>query len=158
MIVVAILGIIGAMAAPSLGPNQSAQLVAAARLIAADLEYAQTCSMARRGEDLTGVLFYGDGSGYRLGNVIDDVATPMINPANRLAYEVTFGEGRADGLERITISSTDLNDEDHLAFDVFGGVDQASTDDVVITLAAGDMRLDITVTAENGQITIGDFD
>lgn len=157
LIVVSIVGIIAAIVGPRIGQTATHTLPSAARLLAADLQYAQLQSIQRAGDDLAGVLFFDDGSGYRLGFIDDDITAPMPEPSSHQDFEVRFGQGRAASLDGITISATSLNDETYLTFNVFGGLEQASSDNATITLSAQGMSVTITIDPTNGHIQISDL-
>lgn len=153
MMVVMILLIAGALAAPRLGNIHVTRLSEAAKLLAADLAYAQTESMAHA-DDPRLVIFDTAAHAYRIAPT-SDPDTPITNPVGGLPYLTTLGQGRAKQLQGVTIQSYSLDGDDRIAFGIYGQIDQAT--DATVTLAAADKTITVTINAISGEATIGNI-
>ena len=152
MMVVMILLIAGALAAPRLGDSNVTRLSEAAKLLAADLAYAQSESMAHA-DDPRLVVFDTTAHAYRIAPT-SEPDTPITNPVGGLPYVTTFGQGRARQLQGVTIQGHSLDGDDRVAFGIYGQLDQAT--DATVTLAAGGKTVTVTINAISGEATIGD--
>jgi hypothetical protein len=150
VIVVAILGIIAAMAVPMMGQSESARLRAAADLLIADLGYAQVESIAH-GDDLRRVVFDVPNHRYFIA-AASDPTNPIHNPATRTPYLTRFGDGRAAELSGVTFHSISVGGDSSLGFGLYGQLDQTSV--AAITLACGDRRLLLSVDPISGEVSV----
>lgn len=150
VIVVAILGILAAMALPMMGQTESARLRAAADLLIADLGYAQIESIAH-GDDLRAVVFDQALNRYYLA-AMSDLDTPIQNPATRLPYVASFGEGRAAELRGVTLQSVSVGGDNVLGFGLYGQLDQPGM--AAVTLACGQRRLVLSIDPISGEVTV----
>ncbi len=147
MIVVALLAIIALMALPTSGSNDSTRLRAAAKLLIADIEYAQVASLGD-GVDPCVLVLDADRRGYSLARAADP-DTPMIDPATNRPYSVRFGEGRGQALHGVHIEDSDFGGGTQLPFTPLGTPD---TDvDPRIILRAGDQRIELTIDTGTGE-------
>jgi len=150
LIVVVIAGIIAAMALPMMAGTDSTRLAAAARLLIADLGFAQIESIAH-GDDPCVVVFDTATNSYRITSS-SDTATAITNPADNRPYVTQFGQGRAAEMNGVTIEAYSLGGDDQLGFGIYGQPDQTSP--ATITLAAGTSTLTITVDPGDGEATV----
>jgi len=150
IIVVAILGIMAAMAVPMLGQSDGTRLRAAADLLIADLGYAQIESIAH-GDDLRCVVFDAAQDRYYLA-ATSDPDTPIENPASRLPYVTRFGEGRAAELEGVRFQNVSVGGDDTLGFGLYGQLDQSSA--AAITLSCGSSRLLLQIEPVSGEVSV----
>lgn len=155
MLVVAILGVIGAIALPMFTGTTQSKLTAAARVLAADLEAARAESIAH-GEDLR-YLVINSTTAWHIAPA-SDTTTPINHPTTGQPYTRTLGTSDLKQLEGVTIAAYDLDtasetDDDKLGFGLYGQLDQ--TTDATITLTAGDSSITLTIDAETGEVTIG---
>ncbi len=148
--VVMILGIVGALAAPMFSSTDSDQLKAAARLIAADLAFAQIESISH-GDDLCVAVFDATDHKYHLAKA-SDTTIPIKNPADQKDYVVEFGKGRAGTLSGVQIHAHSFDDDDELSFGLYGQLDE--TLDQSITLTKNGLYLKIWVDANSGEVEI----
>ncbi|MBC7834375.1 MAG: hypothetical protein H7Y88_04650 [Phycisphaerales bacterium] len=121
IIVIAVLGIAGAMVIPSMGQTGVLRVQAAVRTIVADITYAQSDAVAFQQRRC--VLFDVATSSYRLVSVPGDTIDPDINtlydPTSRTGlYEVSFEDNKF-GDARIT--EVNFDDDSALVFDAMGG-------------------------------------
>lgn len=156
MIVVAVLGIIGALAVPMFSATDATRLTSAASVLAADIDAARAESIAH-GEDTRVIVFDNDGLTWHLA-AASDTTTPINHPTTGQPYRRTLGQGALQQLLGVTIDSYDLDtasetNDNQLGFGIYGQTDQA--DDATITLAAGERRLTLTINASTGEVTIG---
>lgn len=158
MIVVAVLGIIGAVALPMFAGNDATRLRSAANVLAADLDAARAESIAH-GEDLRFVVFDADGVTWHIAPA-SDTTTPINHTDSGLPYTRTLGEKELKQLLGVTITAYSLDtasetNDDKLGFGLYGQTDQAS--DATITLSSGGSNLNLTINATTGEVTIGDI-
>lgn len=151
MITLAVLGIVLLAVLPSTRPEEHVKLVGVASMLAADVEYAQSATLADPGEP-TVVVFRADGTGYRLASA-SDPATAIDRPGDDDPWEVTFGEGELRPFGGVTIRATDI-EGDVLEFDGFGRLTQELDGVVRVSGAAGGLR--VTVRADTGTVAIGE--
>lgn len=159
LIVVAVLGIIGAMAVPMFSATDVTRLTSAASVLAADLDAARAESIAHS-EDQRYVVFDNDHRTWYLA-ASSDTATPIDHHDSGMPYSRTLGTGDLQQLLGVTIDHYDLDttsetSDNKLGFGIYGQTDQS--DDATITLASGDRRLTLTVNATTGEVMIGQVD
>lgn len=151
MIVVAIVAIAAALVVPRFGDSSVTRLRAAAKLVAADMAFAQVGSIAHA-DDLRVVVFHADGGGYFIA-AASDPAMPITNPVGNVPYRVTFGQGRAQALAGVVITATGVGGDDQLQFGAYGQLDQPAA--ATVTLTAGAASLTVTLDPVSGEATIG---
>ncbi len=156
ILVVLVIGVIAGLAAPMAGQNNTTRLREAAKLLVADLAFAQNESITH-GDDLRLLVFDTDDHSYYLA-AASDPETPLINPVTRRPYVTRFGEGRAAQLQGVTIQALSMDGDsgatdDRVGYGIYGQIDQAA--DATITLASGGSTITITIQASTGETTIG---
>lgn len=154
MIVITVMGIIGALAAPMLRPNHATKLRAAASILASDLDACRAESVAH-GEDPRLIVFDTDNHTYHLAPT-SDPATPITHPTLGGDYTVTFGTADTAQLDGVTIQSVSVGGDDQLGFELYGQLDQPT--DATITLASGTTTITLTLDAPTGEVTIGELE
>lgn len=152
MIVLLIISIAASLVVPKLGEDAGTKLAEAARLLTADLGAAQIDSITH-GDAPRIVVFDTDNHTYRIATVADP-DTPVNNPIGNVPYTVTFGSGRARGLDGVTFSALTVGGDDQLGFGIYGQLDQA--EDAVITLACDGSTITVTVQSSTGDVTISE--
>jgi len=155
ILVVLILSVMGALAAPMFGNTDSTRLNAAARLLAADIAFAQNESISHA-DDSRLLIFDADANSYTIA-AASDPDTPIVNPVGGKPYRVIFGQGRAAQLAGVSIGTLAMDGDsgstdDRFQFGIYGQTDQAT--DPTITLTAQDMSIVVTVNASTGETTI----
>jgi len=151
LIALAILAVAVGIVVPSLEPNDRARLVAAADMVAADLEYAQALSVSNP-DDLAHVKFdpaAPAGPTWWVG-VASAPNTPILKPFTTTPYRVTLGDGAAASLTGISISLIGVTDT--VAFDAFGRL--TTTTPARVRLTNGGGSLDVVVNDVTGFVTI----
>lgn len=158
MIVVAVLGVIGALALPMFTGTDATRLRSAANVLAADIDAARSESIAH-GEDLRFVVFDTSTHTWHIAPA-SDTTTPITHPTSGQPYSRTLGVSDLKQLEGVTISGFELDtasetDDNKLGFGLYGQTDQ--TTDATITLAAGANTITLTVRTDSGEVTIGEI-
>jgi prepilin-type N-terminal cleavage/methylation domain-containing protein len=146
LIVVTILGVIGAAVVPSMLTAGAMGVQAAARIIVADLLYAQNEAIAQQAERR--VVFDLANNGYRL---VDETGTALtVDWINGQAnnYVVDFNKDRR--FQGVTITAVDFNGGDTLSFDDLGTPSNGGS--VNIQYERRQYRID--VAAFTGRVTV----
>ncbi|MCP4247272.1 MAG: prepilin-type N-terminal cleavage/methylation domain-containing protein [bacterium] len=150
LLVMVIAGIVAAMALPMVGDTDTTRLTGAARLLIADLGFAQVESIAHPDDPC--VVVFDNGSDSYMVTHSSDTATAITNPADGKAYTTAYGTGRAAELTGVTIQSYSLNGDDELGFGTFGQLDQ--TTPATVTLAAGGSTITIQLDPTSGEASV----
>ncbi|GIW76221.1 MAG: hypothetical protein KatS3mg104_1284 [Phycisphaerae bacterium] len=158
LMVVLILGIIGALIIPQIGQRDDIKLGSAARVMIADLSYAQSQSITSRKRCF---VFFGSDQ-YQLktrpapGQPLQDLPHP-VQPGN---YVTTFHTGPLSG---VSIIEADINGLDALSFDEMGSPlaydANADTSQVIsvparIRMQSGSQILTILIEPYTGQMSV----
>lgn len=131
LIVIAVLGLAGALVVPHLVGRESMNVQAAVRMIISDLSFAQSDALAH--QEYRRVYFYDDGHGYCIVRVTDadfdddfDAASadyiddPLTSGGTVSQYIVDFAAN--DRFEGVTIQSIDIDSgERAITYDQIGG-------------------------------------
>lgn len=152
-IVVLVIAIAAGIALPMLGNSNTGKLRAAADVLAADIAYAQSESIAH-GDNLRLLVVDADHHGYRIATQ-NDPNTPVTDPVTHQPYQVVFGQGTSRSLGGVTITATHIGGDDQLGFGALGQLDQ--TDPATFTLTAGTSCVTVSVDPNTGETTIGDI-
>jgi prepilin-type N-terminal cleavage/methylation domain-containing protein len=136
---------------PAFGDRSTERLRGAAQILVADLEFAQSESMSH-GDDPRVLVIDADKAGYRIATK-SAPATAVTNPAMAGPYLTRFGQGRANALDGVRVSTYSLGGDDQLGFGVLGQLDQAAP--ASITLTCGNRRLVVTVDPTTGEAGAG---
>lgn len=151
LIVVAILIVVAGLAMPMLGQTTTDRLAAAARLLAADLDFARVESIAH-GDNPRVVVFNTATQSWHIA-AASDPTTPITNPVGNIPYSTTFGVGRAAQLAGVTIQSVTVGGDNQLGFGIYGQLDQTTT--AAITLACNSRTVTISIDPISGEPSIG---
>lgn len=154
VIVILVLVVAAGVVAPALGGNETTKLREAARLIAADLAYAQIDSIAHA-DDPRVVRFDLAANRYWIASR-STPNTPLVKGGE--PYRVTLGRGRASALHGVRLVAVSVNGDpakttDALGFGIYGELDQATP--ATIELGCGEARLTLTVDPTTGEAAIG---
>ncbi|MEM8783154.1 MAG: prepilin-type N-terminal cleavage/methylation domain-containing protein [Planctomycetota bacterium] len=166
IVVVAVLAIVAALAAPRMGRADSSVLRSAAQQVAADLRLIQNEAMAHGDEVRCMDWYLGTGEGYVL--LTDFTSSTSFDPehddkklynalTNRV-YQVSFGQDAYEHLDGVWLAKSNLENADRtyrgvIRFGRFGQVVGVDYDPAVV-LARGDRTLTITVDRDLGEVTI----
>ena len=142
LVVIVVVAIAAAIIVPNAINTQDFQVVSAARMITADLQYAQ--SEAITSQAPITVAFYPGNESYGLSNA----SGALIHPMTKSAYLIDFRFER--GFDDVDIVSVSFGENQSVAFDELGAPDNAGT----ITLQAGPHLYRIDVAAATGKVTV----
>ncbi len=141
MVVMVIMLIIAAVVIPSVSNTTSLKATSAARILAADIEYAQNVSITYQ-ESVT-ITFDTSAESYSLSNA----SGPLIHPITKATYTVEFGS--QTGLEEVNIVSTDFPGGT-ITFNSLGVPDNSGT----AKIQAGSKAYLISVAPATGKVTV----
>ncbi len=155
--VIVILGIASAVIVPQISTRDDLKAAAMARVIMADLAYAQDRSIAM--QKVHYVRFDVAAGTY---DVLDSMSpvTRITHPVDKGPYLVQVGAGRNDSLKVVTINSADFDGQPVIAFDELGvpysynAATAARTplNAGTITLKSGAFTLSVTVSPFSGEL------
>ena len=149
LILIVLLAIVAGLALPMLGDSKQLPLREAARLLAADIEFAQNESIAH-GSDTRLIKFDTANEQYWIAPS-STPDTPITDAVRQEPFLVAYGTGRASSLNLVTIQSVSLGGDDELRFNAYGSPDQSTT--ASVTLAAGAATITVQVAPGSGEVT-----
>lgn len=141
MVVVIIVGIAAAVVIPNAINTTDLQALSAARMLVADLQYAQDTAITT--QTTVTVLFDTSQERYRLTNT----SGSLIHPITKEAYQVDFRAMR--GFRDVNIVSASFSGAASVTFDEMGTPSAAGT----VVLRAGPHVFTISVAAVTGTVT-----
>ena len=141
IVVIVILAIAAAMVIPYVSTTES-QAVSAARMVAADLQYAQSLSVTTQVN--TTVSFDTVNKRYTLSNQSGTLNSPITGKQ----YVVSFPQTR--GFERVLLLSPTFGSGATVTFDSTGAPDNAGS----VTVQAGGNTYRLDVAAATGNVTV----
>ncbi len=150
MIVLVLMAIAFALVLPTMGDAKELRLTEAARMLAADFEFAQNESITHPADPR--LIKFDDAADQYWIAAASDPATPITDPVRHEPFLIDFGTGRASGTTGVTLQSISVGGDDELRFDAYGSPDQ--TANAVVTLASGPETLTVTVHPGTGEVTI----
>jgi prepilin-type N-terminal cleavage/methylation domain-containing protein len=150
MITVALLAIAAMVALPSLRPDDPLKVIGAATMLASDIEFAQSATLASPA-DPTIVQFADKQPRYWLA-LQSDPATPILRP-NGKPYEVFFGQDGAQFLAGLQVE-LQTDPDGAITFDAFGRLTQTEDAHVVVGNPSG--ALVVTVKSTTGSVSIAE--
>lgn len=160
LIVVALLGIAGAMVIPAMGSTGSLRIQAAIRTIVADITVAQSEAVAF--QERRALVFNVDTSSYRViavpGNTLDPDNNTLYDPSRHGGlYVVNFADEDRYGDARIT--AAEFDGQPAIIFDGMGGpiADPGANTPSAggsITVTGGGQTFIIRVEAFTGRVTV----
>jgi prepilin-type N-terminal cleavage/methylation domain-containing protein len=159
LVMVIILGIASAIIVPQIGSHDDLKVAAAARLVMADLIYAQNRSISL--QKMHYVQFDLTNKKYSLLSAVSP-ATIITHPVNKTTYTMTFGSGGSRGLGDVSLYSVNFDSQLTLAFDELGtpqayNPSTGSTSELSngsIVVKSGTVSLTIHVEPYTGEITV----
>jgi prepilin-type N-terminal cleavage/methylation domain-containing protein len=150
-VVLACIAVAAMLVVPVLGNTAATELKAAAQLLIADLEHAQTESITHA-DDPRVFVVDPSGTAYHIA-ARSDPATPVINTVGAQPYRTAFGVGRAGALRRTRIHAYAFDGTPLLRFGSLGQLAQSTP--ATITLACGTLTLTITIDPITGEAAVG---
>jgi len=153
LIVLLILGIVAAMVIPMVSGTDDAQCEAAARVIVADLELAQSTALARQAE--VALVFSDDGQSYK---VVLSMSQDLSDYASLVTLEHPLMPGQTYEVNVVTdlqlpdvvLSGAAFGGDGHVVFDSFGSPGFGGS--VVVT--AGAASLTVSVEPITGAVSV----
>jgi len=142
LVVAVVLAICAAVIVPQLAGANEMEVLAAARLLAADLQYAQNEAITRQ-EPIT-VTFDTAADSYWVSNT----SGTLIHPMTKKAFVVQFAS--QPGFKRVEIDTADFAGSPVVTFDAMGTPDQGG----VVELRSGSLCYRIRVAATTGNVTV----
>jgi prepilin-type N-terminal cleavage/methylation domain-containing protein len=165
LVVITILGIAAAVIVPELGTRGDLKAASAARLIMADLIYAQNRAIATQTRHYVTFTSASAPQSYRLVTSV----TPLTNiqhPISKASeYLVTFGPGGTAGLTDISLGTVSIEGKTTIVFDELGvpyaydpstntSTALTTTGGSTIAVTCGKFTLTITVEPYTGEIKV----
>jgi len=150
MISAALLALAATIALPALRPDDPLKVIGAATMLASDIEFAQSATLASPA-DPTVVRFSATEPRYWLA-LASAPEIPIVR-ANGEAYEVHFGVGDAQFLQGMSVGLLDAPGGT-ITFDAFGRLTQSI--DARATVGNGSGALVVTVKFTTGSVSIAE--
>lgn len=142
LVVLLILSIAAALVVPQALRTSSLAAQSAARLVMADLEYAQNQAIVTQSP--VTVSFDLLGNSYTVSNA----SGPLVHPITKKDYVVDLDSRR--GLEGVALETVSFNGALDVTFDSLGAPDNDGT----IVLSAGAHAYRVTVAPVSGRVTV----
>jgi len=142
LVVVVVLAVMGALVLPHAVGTTDMQVISAARMVTADLEYAQNQAITTQAP--VTVTFTPSEERYALSNA----SGPLIHPMTNEAYETDFTARR--GFEELDMVSASFGGAASVTFDELGAPENAGT----VRLQAGAHVCDVSVAAATGKVSV----
>jgi prepilin-type N-terminal cleavage/methylation domain-containing protein len=158
--VVVILGIISAIVLPQMSSRDDQRAASAARVVMADLLYAQNCAVAK--QKVHYVKFDTSSQKYSVMDALLPTPNVIKNPVDGSTYTVQFGASSTSGLKDMLLQSASFDTQTVLAFDVMG-IPQSvnATTGVMTPLASGSSvvksgayKMTVTVSPYSGELMV----
>lgn len=146
---VVIIIIVTAVAAPALAPDDRSRLYGGAQLLASDLEYAQSLSIATP-DDLALVRFDPDGAGYWIAHE-SAPDTPITVGYSNTPYRVRFGQGTAALLFDVATASQGVT-ASTMTFDEYGRLTTGADASIILTNPGGSYT--VRVSGASGGVSL----
>ncbi len=171
IMVMAVLALAAALLVPHIAGSDSMKLQAAVRLLIADLSFAQSDALAN--QEFRRVVFYDDGSGYCLIEVVGAEPTPadLDDPDVNYVYDPLGMMGRYiidlstdnrfEGVffSAATIDGIDLDARPEITYDLMGGTVLSNSASLPgtggsVTLSYKDSSYEIDIAPFTGKLTV----
>lgn len=162
--VVVILGIVAAIVVPQISSADDVKTGSAARVVMADLMYAQSRAIATQSYQY--VTFDASAQTYALSSGMPVSASNTLDhPVEHRPYVTAFGTGSARTLGTVSFNSVSFDGKSTLAFDALGtpyAYDAAAAVGARLTplnsgslkLSSGDQSLTISIEPYSGEMTV----
>jgi len=142
IVVMLILGIVSAMVLPKVVGSNDIQARSAARIVMADLEYAQSQAIVTQAP--VTVTFDTASNSYTVSNA----SGPLIHPITKNTYTVKLHQTR--GMTNVSLASANFGGGASVTLDALGAPDNGGT----VTVAAGPHSFSVTVAVITGRVTV----
>jgi Tfp pilus assembly protein FimT len=162
--VVVILGIASAIVVPQISSHSDLQAASAARVLMADLIYAQNRAIAT--QSMVYVTFNATTQTYTLSTAVPlTAANTLSHPVTHAPYAITLGPAATTGLTNVSFQNVTFDGKTTLAFDELGtpyACDPAALPAAQLvplsagslTLTSGQQSLTINIEPYTGEITV----
>ena len=162
LMVVVILGIISAVILPQLGSRDDQKAIAGARVLVADIMYAQNRAIATQKPHY--VKFDKAANKYEVLEAWG--GTPIKHPVNGGPYVVQFGNVAGSSVKDSTIASASFNTFPVLVFDAMGvphsydaeNLQQTALNSGEVYVQAGTFYMVVSVAPFSGEVTLKSSD
>ncbi len=162
LMIVAILGIAGALVIPAMGSTGVLRIQAAVRTVVSDITVAQSDAVAY--QERRAIVFDADSSSYRMVRVPGDTVDPSVNTMYNKdgpdgLYVVDFEDARY-GAARIT--AVEFDGDQTLIFDSLGGPVETASGNTpsaggTIVIEGQGQTFRLTVEPFTGRVTVADI-
>lgn len=142
LVVVMVLLVIAAAAIPYVTGTADTQVLSAARVLASDLQYAQSQAITTQAP--VTVVFQTNQNSYTLSNA----SGPLVHPITRSTYTVNYAS--ASGMQGVVLASASFGGAASVTYDELGSPSSAGT----VRLQAGSYVYQIQVASATGKITV----
>lgn len=146
MVVIAILAVV---VVPALAPEDAVKIVSASHMLASDLEFAQSTSLADPSDPIV-IVFDDEAPRYWLARS-SDPATPMTRPGSGGAYLIEMGVDLAHQLDGVAFEPGNVANR-IIAYDAFGRLDQL--DDAFVRVHNYTGEIFVSVSASTGSVSV----
>ena len=143
LVVVVILAITGAVVVPLMMGTGDVEAISAARVISADLQYAQNVAITK--QDIVTVAFDTGAESYDLSS---NASGTLKHPMTNLDYVVNFSS--QESLGRVDVVSADFAGSASVAFDELGSPDSGGS----VTVQVGPHVYRVDVAPVTGAVTV----
>lgn len=163
LVVVVILGIIATVVGVSIGTRDDLKVQAAARVLAADLQYVQSRAVVRR--ELHYVTIGNSGDSIRFAVRAGGVWSSLTHPIDQNEFRMVFGPNGSGGGKDVVLKSEDFSGNAVFGFDETGapffcdgdGNNRVEASTVAtFALGAGEFELVVSVQPITGEISISE--
>lgn len=163
LVVVVILGIIATVVGVSIGNRDDLKAQASARVLAADLQYAQSRAVARRQPHY--VTIGNSGDSIRFATLSGGVWLLLTHPIDQNEFQMVFGVNGSGGGKEVVLVTEDFDGNEVFGFDETGtpffcdGNGNNRIEAAVpatFTLAAGNYQIVVSVEPITGEVSISD--
>lgn len=145
MVSIAVMALVAGIVLITLEPDDRARALGAAQMVAADIEYAQSLSLANPADPaVVRIDAANDGYWIALVSAPDD---PVLKP-NGLPYIVILGEGDAASFSGVDLAVVSGATDSRVEFDAFGRL--SDLQDAVLSLTLAGEESDVTVSSSTG--------
>lgn len=161
--VVVILGIIATVVGVSIGTRDDLKVQAAARVLSADLQYAQSRAVVRREPHY--VTIGASGGDLRLAVRSGGAWSTLTHPIDRKEFKMIFGPNGSGGGQDVVLKTEDFAGNAVFGFDETGtpffcdgdGNNRVEASTVAsFTLAAGEHEMVVSIQPITGEISISE--
>ena len=160
LVVVVILGIAAAIVVPAIGSRSDLKATSAARMIMADLIYAQNRSISQQKKHY--IRFDKTAQTYEVLEQISPSAVLIKHPVEASNFVVNLGNNGAKPIRDVTLDTITFDGKTILAFDELGtplAYDASTSTDTPmnagkIILACGTLKLTITIEPFSGELRL----